>query len=80
MGYIGLMYGAWVPHDPIRDMTNHLFIYIATELKRSFKSHDLRSFSMLGITVLPLFMKDARKPSTDSKMTGGRTKLHKQKY
>lgn len=37
--------------------------------------NDLRSFSMLGITLLPFFMYDARNPSTEKMINGGRTNL-----
>lgn len=39
----------------------------------------LRSFSMLGITMLPFFMYEALKPSTESMISGGRTNLEKKK-
>lgn len=37
--------------------------------------NDLLSFSMLGMTLLPFFMYDARKPSTEKMISGGRTNL-----
>jgi len=33
------------------------------------------SFSILGMTLLPFFIYDARKPSTEKMIKGGRTKL-----
>lgn len=36
---------------------------------------DILSLKMLGMTDLPFFRYDALKPSTDSMMSGGRTKL-----
>ena len=38
-------------------------------------TQDLLSFSMLGITLLPFFMYEARKPSTEKMISGGRTNL-----
>ena len=40
--------------------------------------NDLLSFSMLGMTLLPFFMYDARKPSTEKMISGGRTNLKQQ--
>lgn len=44
------------------------------QIRRQYEN-DLLSFSMLGMTLLPFFMYDARKPSTEKMINGGRTNL-----